>query len=111
MFESVSFSYTMENNTGLSMTARLVATNKTTNDVYLAKTLILDNKAHLIELSAGDIGTICEKANYPFIPKFELTIAPTSEDAPIKIARTAYFQAKNCMAIVKTDGVYTVMGD
>ncbi|MBQ7159622.1 MAG: hypothetical protein IJS09_09415 [Treponema sp.] len=111
MFESVSFSYTMENNTGLSMTARLVATNKTTNDVYLAKTLILDNKAHLIELPAGDISTICEKANYPFIPKFELTIAPTSEDAPIKIARTAYFQAKNCMAIVKTDGVYTVMGD
>ena len=108
MFKYIKVLYTLENNTGLSMTSKLIATNQTTGEKYLQKTLEMDNHMQVVELSAGEIATICLKENYPFIPKFELTVDPTSGDVPIKIPRTAYFSAKDCIAIVETDGVYVV---
>ena len=107
MFKYIRILYTLENNTGLSMTSKLIGRNEATGEKYLQKTLEMDNKQQVVEFSAGEIATICQKENYPFIPKFELTIDPTGE-VPIKIPRTAYFSAKDCIAFVETDGVYVV---
>ena len=102
--------YTFENNTGITMNARMVALNSE-NQEYIAKDILLDGTRNYVLFTSSEIDRINDPANYPFIPTFAVYVQPTEEGKPIRISRTAFFEARECVLEVETDGEYTVKGD
>ena len=97
-------SYVLDNNTGLSISAKAVLVKDEAGKATLVKDVFVDGKAHSFYLSNEEVKQVL--ACYPFQPKISMTVDP----GVVTVPRNAQFSAEAKVSLT-FDGTVTVYGD